>query len=300
MRTILKAVIPIAGRGSRMGPWTNLGIPKALLPVIQRDLEGRSVVLTALEVLVRDIFAKSSGVKELCLVVAEDHLPVVNRFVASLGCALSSKIVTVIQTQPFGFGHAVLQSREFVGDEPFFVLLGDHLYTRVDSGGRGSDCLAAMQHHYQSLAVGSVLTGVGECMLQEANACGLLSASPTPSDWPLFRIKSVLEKPLAGTPLRSFVGMNEGSYLCNIGIDIVPPTVFQALDCLEKRRQESGTSLAAIHELGFREALGTWLSKGTYFGLYLDNYMRHDFGNPAAYSNMLQHFGEFPIDRSTD
>jgi UTP--glucose-1-phosphate uridylyltransferase len=116
--TIDVAVIPAAGRGTRMRPATRV-VPKALLTVVDRP---------AIQYAVEE--AARAGAKEAIVVVDLDagHL-IAQHF--KLGGSLPGleniRVRPVVQEEPLGLGHAVYEAAEMVGDRPFFCLLSDNI-----------------------------------------------------------------------------------------------------------------------------------------------------------------------------
>lgn len=107
---ITKAVIPAAGRGTRLKPATEI-VPKELLPIVTKP----SLYLVLEE-------AQASGLKEIILVVSPEKKP----FLAPLEEIFPDlKFQFLVQEKAFGLGHAVGMAESAVGDEPFFVLLPD-------------------------------------------------------------------------------------------------------------------------------------------------------------------------------
>jgi UTP--glucose-1-phosphate uridylyltransferase len=112
------AVIPAAGRGTRMRPATRV-VPKALITVIDRP---------AIQYAVEE--AARAGAKEAVVVVDLDagHL-IAQHF--SLGGPLPGlediRVRPVVQEEPLGLGHAVYEAAEMVADRPFFCLLSDNI-----------------------------------------------------------------------------------------------------------------------------------------------------------------------------
>ncbi len=109
------AVIPAAGRGTRMRPATN-AIPKALLTVVDRP---------SIQWVVEE--AVRAGVGEVIVVVDPDTGGMIERHFADLPGTRGATVRSVVQNQARGLGDAVLRSREAVGDRPFFVLTADDL-----------------------------------------------------------------------------------------------------------------------------------------------------------------------------
>jgi UTP--glucose-1-phosphate uridylyltransferase len=131
---VKKAVIPVAGLGTRLLPATKT-IPKEMLPIVDTP---------AIQYVVQE--AVDSGLSEMIFVTArgkdiiEDHFDFAPELEQVLGqrgqietleklLSISTMIdiVSVRQKQPLGLGHAVLSARHLVGDEPFAVLLSDDL-----------------------------------------------------------------------------------------------------------------------------------------------------------------------------
>jgi UTP--glucose-1-phosphate uridylyltransferase len=112
------AVIPAAGRGTRMRPATRV-VPKALLTVVDRP---------AIQYAVEE--AARAGAKEAILVVDLDagHL-IHQHFVngGKLPGLEDIRIRPVVQEEPLGLGHAVWEAQEMVADRPFFVILADDI-----------------------------------------------------------------------------------------------------------------------------------------------------------------------------
>ena len=133
-RSVHKAVIPVAGLGTRFLPATK-ATPKEMLPVVDKP---------AIQYVVEE--AVAAGVKDLLFVTGRnkdtlenhfDHAPNLERTLAERGAndlyksvvelADLARIHYVRQGNPLGLGHAVGMAKEHVGDEPFAVLLGDDL-----------------------------------------------------------------------------------------------------------------------------------------------------------------------------
>jgi UTP--glucose-1-phosphate uridylyltransferase len=132
---VRKAVILAAGLGTRMLPASKV-VPKEILPVVDTP---------AIQVVAEEAFA--SGIEEIIVVVSPGKTTVLDHFAqhAELERALEmrgkrellellratnlkARISAVEQSEPLGLGHAVLQAREAVGDEPFAVMLPDDVF----------------------------------------------------------------------------------------------------------------------------------------------------------------------------
>lgn len=139
--TVRKAVLPVAGLGTRMLPATK-AIPKEMLPVVDKPL---------IQYVVREAIA--AGIKEIVLVTHSSKNSIENHFDKSFEleatlekrvkrqlleevqqiCPKDVTIMHVRQGEAKGLGHAVLCARPLIGDNPFAVLLPDVLIDEVAS-----------------------------------------------------------------------------------------------------------------------------------------------------------------------
>ncbi|MDO6835611.1 UTP--glucose-1-phosphate uridylyltransferase GalU [Pseudoalteromonas carrageenovora] len=138
---VLKAVLPVAGLGTRMLPATK-AIPKEMLPLVDKPL---------IQYVVNE--AVAAGIKEIVLVTHASKNSIENHFDTSfeLEATLEARVkrslleevrsivpkdVTVIsvrQSAPLGLGHAVLAARPIVGENPFAVMLPDVIIDKYQS-----------------------------------------------------------------------------------------------------------------------------------------------------------------------
>jgi UTP--glucose-1-phosphate uridylyltransferase len=118
---IKKAVIPAAGRGTRLERIT-LVTAKELIPLVDKP---------AIDWIVKE--ATLAGIEELCIVTSVNKIAALNSHTEDLPV----KVTYLIQSKPLGLGHAVLVAKEWCGDDPFALLLpddfilGDPILTRL-------------------------------------------------------------------------------------------------------------------------------------------------------------------------
>lgn len=283
---IRKAVITAAGRGVRLYPAADT-VEKAMLPFMDRDGINKPV----LQIIAEE--AIESGIEEICVVCAPgDEEKYRNRFgqlrenllavysgvdwareqEERLG-SLARRLCFAPQHEPLGYGHAVSCAREFVGAEPFLLLLGDHLYISDVAGkrcaqqllelARQEQCAAAAVHPTREHLVGRYGTVGGKRL---ANLPGV------------YQIEKIIEKPsLSRAELEVQVpGLRAGHYLCFFGMHVLTPTIFDLL----REQQTAGEAgkepyqlTPALQELARREKYlalevkGTRYDIGTKYGL---------------------------------
>ena len=138
---ITKAVITAAGRGARQYPASDT-VQKAMLPLVDRD----GLTKPVLQIIAEEALA--SGIEEIGIVTAPGDEAVYRDHFRNYASNLRStyrgvewaeeqakrlteveqRLRFAVQPEPEGYGHAVWCGRSFVGDQPFLLLLGDHLY----------------------------------------------------------------------------------------------------------------------------------------------------------------------------
>ncbi|MER2269000.1 UTP--glucose-1-phosphate uridylyltransferase [Methylobacterium oxalidis] len=216
MKRIRKAVLPVAGLGTRFLPATK-AVPKEMLTVVDRPVV-QHVVDEAREAGIEHfIFVTGRG-----KAVIEDHFDIayeLDRTLQERGKQaayedLKKDLPKAGQTSftrqqaPLGLGHAVWCAREIVGDEPFAVLLPDML-----SRGCMGQMLAAYERH------GGNVIAVEEVKPEETHQYGIVSVGETFGQ--TFEITGMVEKPKQGTAPSNFI--ISGRY-------ILQPEVFSILE----------------------------------------------------------------------
>ena len=221
MKTLRKAVIPVAGLGTRFLPATKAQ-PKEMLPLVDTP-----VIQYVVEEAIR------AGVKSLVLVTGRGKAAIENHFDVSFeledtlrrrgkqedldliqGISHLAQFAYVRQGEPLGLGHAVLCARHAVGDEPFALLLGDDVFDEEDSA---LEALIAAYH-----STGKSVVGVQEVPLEHVSRYGIVNAPTGPHD--IWNVTTIVEKPNPEqAPSRWAV----------VGRYVLEPRVFSHLAALE-------------------------------------------------------------------
>lgn len=287
---VKKAVIPAAGFGTRMFPATKV-VKKELLPIIDRDGRAKPIILKIVEE------ALSAGIQEVGIVVQQDDLEIFQEFFqappkAELLAKLSpenqeysqylqnlgQRITFLVQETQEGFGHAVFEAKTWVNNEPFLLLLGDHIYQTQDQLSCTEQLLAVFAQTDRSV-VG--LTVMPEEIIHKAGC--VMGVWQKPNS--LLDITKLYEKPdreYAKAHLH-VEGMPESDFLGVFGIYVLNPEIFAHLEveiannlrykgefqlttCLDRLREEQG--------------IVGYLVKGQYF----------DVGMPQFYWETIHDF----------
>lgn len=281
MTRVRKAVITAAGRGTRMYPAT-ITIQKEMLPVM--DVDG--IVKPAIQVIIEE--ALEAGIEDVCLVVnninrrqIEQHFqplsPEEMRLFKGKDWALlqsarlqqiAARLTFVEQTSPEGYGHAVWTARKFVGDEPFLLMLGDHIYT----SGTAEPCARQVLNVYEKY--GASVSAVQQTPSELLHLFGTVTGKLIQENPRVYEVSHIYEKPsieYAEQHLR-VEGLLWGVYLCFFGMHVLNPAIFEALDyairndlrergefqltSAQERLRESGERYLAFEAVGRRYDFG--------------------------------------------
>lgn len=266
---IKKAVIPAAGYGTRFLPITKT-VPKELLPIIDRP---------ALEYIVKE--AVDSGITELLLVISSNKGAITNYFDRNLeleqillskdkqteyglikNIVEGVKIFYVSQHEQLGLGHAVLQAKEFIGNEPFAVLLGDDVYV-----GDPKPALAQLIDAYNEKK--ATILGTQLVDPSETHKYGICMPK-FKTDETIVELSGVVEKPKTA-PSRSAIS---GRY-------ILTPLVFKYLE-----NQAKG----AGNEIQLTDAILRQMAEEKVFSYDITG-KRYDIGSKLGYVEAILDFG---------
>lgn len=297
MKPIQKAVIPIAGYGTRLFPATK-AVPKALFPIIAPDGIAKPVIQLIIEE------ALSAGVEEVCIVAQPQQVdPITDYFSGTVPNAILEKpelaaqahrlseigqrLHFAIQEQPEGFGHAIYCAKGFAAGEPVMILLGDHLYISE------SEITCAKQLVDIYTQVDQSVTSLDLCHESELFANGIVHGSPSAENEVLpfkserrFALTQISEKPtveFAQEHLR-VEGIPPQQYLCNFGIDLLTPILFDILDYNYRHR------IVTHGEIQLRDAMAEMIKQEGMSG-YRVKGQRYDTGNPQELLRTVNAFG---------
>ncbi len=193
MQKIRKAVIPVAGLGTRFLPATKAQ-PKEMLPLVDKPVI-QHVVEEAIHAGIENIVLITGRGKQ----AIENHFDVAYELEEALdrrGKSEDLKLVQGIthlgqfsyvrQGEPLGLGHAVLCARHAVGDEPFALLLGDDVFDEADPA------LGALIAAYE--ATGKSVVGVQEVPESHVSRYGIVGG-PGSGGQPWWDVDRIVEKP---------------------------------------------------------------------------------------------------------
>ena len=260
---VRKAVFPAAGLGTRFLPATKAQ-PKEMLPLVDKPIIQYVIEEAVASGLTSIIIVTGKGKNAI-----EDHFDVsyeLERHLAQRGQtdvleqvrAISSMINVsyVRQGEQLGLGHAVLQARDLVGDEPFAVMLGDDI---IDAA---VPCMRQMMNVYESY--GGPVIAVQQVPRSEISAYGVIGGVPEGDSGRLFRIRDLVEKPRKE---------DAPSDLAIIGRYILTPDIFEEIE---------RTPRGAVGEIQLTDGLRQLKQRRTLYGYQFEG-VRHDAGNKLGF-----------------
>ena len=270
IKPVTKAIIPVAGLGTRMLPATK-AIPKELLPIVDKPI---------IQHVVEEAIA--AGITEIVLVTRSGKDAIENHFDShyELEHRLRSKgkeviydsvvniipphiqLVSVRQPDALGLGHAILCAQNIIGDEPFAVLLPDVLVMPPSDTKENNDLNYMVQQWNQS--------GAGQIMVQEVPAAQVSNYGVVDIDNATLEAKQcqpitrLVEKPKP---------KDAPSNYAVVGRYVLPSSIFKLLDSTEK---------GADGEIQLTDAMDVLLKKES-LNAFLASTNNYDCGNKLGF-----------------
>ena len=203
---ITQALITAAGESQRRLP---------LQTLVDRDGTPK----TALQILIEEVL--QAGIEEIVIVVTPGDIPA---FTQAAG-AFAPRLRFVEQSHPLGYGHAVWSARASLGNAPFLLLVGDHLYVSSAADRCAKQLISVARS--ESCAV-SAVQATHESKLPLYGAVGgRLEAGRRG----LYQVAEILEKPSPTEAEQRLIvpGLRAGHYLCFFGMHVLPPAIITLL-----------------------------------------------------------------------
>lgn len=228
---IKKAVITAAGKNQRTLP---------LQTLVDRDGTSK----TALQIIVEEII--QSGIDEIAVVISPDD----QKSYENAAGSHASRLTFVEQTQPLGYGHAVHSAHRFVGNSPFLLLVGDHLYVSRTPKRCAQQLVEVARE--QKCAVSAVQATHESKLPYYGAVSGKLVAGLQSH----YEVDEVLEKPTPTEAEQRIIvpGLRAGHYLCFFGMHVLTPAVMNLLgEAVAQRKGESVNLTTALSKLSGHE-----------------------------------------------
>lgn len=289
---VRKAVIPAAGFGTRLFP-ASKATKKELFPVIDRDGIAKPAILLIVEE------AIDAGIEEIIIIVQRDDL---NDFRSFFNSQISienfnklpphfkeysrkllemgQRVSFLVQDNQEGFGHAVYTTRERIGDEPFLLMLGDHIYR----SNTAASCARQMVEAYNQY--GTSVVGLKRTPESDISSFGVVNGVWV-EEQRILNITEFAEKPTLDYARTSLhvPHIPEDEYLTVFGQYIIKPEIYDLLETnIRNNLRERG-------EFQLTSALDRLRQMDGFQGLMIDG-RRFDIGLPEHYLETLQLYAQ--------
>lgn len=289
---VRKAVIPAAGFGTRLFP-ASKATKKELFPIIDRDGIAKPAILLIVEE------AVEAGIEEVIIIVQENDLDEFNSFFkeqvtienfnklprhfqkyAQQILEIGRRVTFVTQKMQEGFGHAVYSACEAVGNEPFLLMLGDHIYRSTT----GKSCARQLMDVYSQHGM-SVL-GLRRTPEDKIANFGTATGVWLEEDR-LLSVTEFAEKPTVDYARNNLrvSGLLQDEYLTVFGQYIIKPQIFDFLS------EQISNNVRERGEFQLTSALDRLRQEEGFLGLIMEG-RRFDIGLPEYYLETLKTFGE--------
>jgi UTP-glucose-1-phosphate uridylyltransferase/mevalonate kinase len=287
---VRKAVIPAAGFGTRLFPATKAA-KKELFPIVDQDGIAKPAILYIVEE------ALNAGIEEVILIVQEHDLDAFQSFFnvqitvenfnklstrfqeyAQRIIEIGRRVSFVTQEMQEGFGHAVYCAKDAVGNEPFLLMLGDHLYRSEKEDSCAKQLIEAYNQHRISILG---LRRTSEDQIENFGTVGGVWIE----DQNLLNVTQFFEKPTVDYARNNLrvPGLPEHEYLTVFGQYIIKPEIFDFLE------EHIANNVRERGEFQLTSALDRLRRADGFQGLMMEG-QRFDIGLPEHYLTTLRTF----------
>ena len=240
-QTVRKAVIPVAGFGTRMFP-ASKAFKKELFPIVTPDGTAKPVILAVIEE------AIAAGIEEIAIIVrpgddkfyqdffseplapehydqlSDEHKAYFHRLQE-----IGERITYITQEHQEGFGHAVYCARNWVNEEPFLLMLGDHIYVSDTP----EPCARQLIQAFEANGHTSI-AGVYIAPEEDVTHYGTISGTWTGEDKRVLEVSRLAEKPSTDYARQNLqthdIEKEQPAYLCFYGQYVLTKDIFDALE----------------------------------------------------------------------
>ncbi len=289
---IRKAIVPIAGLGTRLFPASH-ACKKELFPIVGPDGIARALVHYQIMDLI------DAGIEQICIIVrpGEEQLvisyfqgpepsylerlekyPHLAQEAKRMQAALD-RISFAVQVRQEGYGHAVYQSKAFAGGDPILLCLGDHLF-------RGSESCHSQLMQAFDVCGGKSVSAVNRIHMDDLKGYGTIAGKRRQANPHLIDVSLIIEKPSVEVARRELVvdGLEADEFLGWFGMHALSPSIYDILGEMitQDIRQKGEIQLTYAQELQ-RQREG-------YCAFELKDGRRFDFGTAQDFVKSVAEF----------
>lgn len=293
MTTVRKAVIPIAGLGTRHFP-ASQAVKKELFPVVGPDGIARALFHYHL------LELEAAGIEEICIIVQPGEDEMVRRYLhgpddaylkrlekhpallreAEQMRAFAKRVSFAVQHQQEGYGHAVFQTKSFAGGEMVLLGLGDHLF-------RGKPISPYRElADLAKISGGKSVSAVNRISAEQLKGYGTIAGIRRAENTRLIDISLIIEKPSIAVA-RERLHVNDlppDTWLGWFGMHLLAPSLYEILgEMIQDNTRDNG-------EFQLTRAQEIQRQREGYLALEMTNAQRFDFGVPDDFVASVQEF----------
>ena len=296
MATVRKAVIPIAGLGTRHFPASH-AVKKELFPVVGPDGIARALFHYHL------LELEAAGIEEICIIVQPGEDETVRRYLhgpddaylkrlekhpallheAEQMRGFAKRVSFAVQHQQEGYGHAVFQTKSFAGGEMVLLGLGDHLF-------RGKPVSPYRElADFAEVSDGKSVSAVNRITADQLKGYGTIAGTRRADDARLIDVSLIIEKPSVEIA-RAKLRVDGGPYgthpaetwLGWFGMHLLAPSIYEILgEMIRDNVRDNG-------EFQLTRAQEIQRQREGYLALEMTHAQRFDFGVPDDFVASVQ------------
>lgn len=291
MKTVRKAVIPIAGLGTRHFPASH-AVKKELFPVVGPDGIARALFHYHL------LELEAAGIEEICIIVQPGEDETVRRYLRGPDDAylkrlekypallheaeqmggFAKRVSFAVQQQQEGYGHAVFQTKSFANGEMVLLGLGDHLF-------RGKPISPYRElADLAKISSGKSVSAVNRITADQLKGYGTIAGTRRAENPRLIDISLIVEKPSVAIA-REKLHVNDlppETWLGWFGMHLLAPSIYEILgDMIRDNMRDNG-------EFQLTRAQELQRQREGYLALEMTHAQRFDFGVPDDFVASVQ------------
>ena len=291
--TVRKAVIPIAGLGTRHFPASH-AVKKELFPVVGPDGIARALFHYHL------LELEAAGIEEICIIVQPGEDETVRRYLRgpddaylkrlekhpALLCeaeqmlGFAKRVSFAVQHQQEGYGHAVFQTKSFAGGEMVLLGLGDHLF-------RGNPVSPYRElADLAKVSGGKSVSAVNRISAEQLKGYGTIAGTRRAENPQLIDISLIIEKPAVAIAREKLhvSDLPPETWLGWFGMHLLAPSIYDILgEMIRDNVRDNG-------EFQLTRAQEIQRQRHGYLALEMTNAQRYDFGIPDDFVASVQEF----------
>ena len=270
--SIKKAIIPLAGLGTRMYPYTKV-VPKSFIPIV-KDNVFKPIFLVLIEELI------NAGIEEIGLVINKETRTFYDKFFNTDSIdkrydkklkTIYSKIKFIYQVEPRGLGDAILCCEKFINNDDFLLLLGDQFY----KSNTNESCTKQLLNEYNSF--NRTIISVTKICPKDVSKYGIFFGNCNRENE--FKVTEILEKPSINKIKLKKYDIN--NLYAAFGEYILNNSIIEKMKIFKNNYPNK--------EIPFTELLNECLNDNPTYA-FIPNGKMYDVGNVSSYIETLKNY----------